>query len=132
MWYSGILIHTPSVGRNRRICDIRTHSARCFAHYTNEQRYLAYSQFSGVYIINNPCERYGGFMCTLRLHGTVHLFISSPPLFIYSISHTAYCRLFLQTKMPMLRLQLLPTAQPFPVRRYIFRTFLFVLRSALG
>ena len=87
MWYSGILIHTPSVGRNRRICDIRTHSARCFAHYTNEQRYLAYSQFSGVYIINNPCEHYGGFMCALCSHSTVYLFIGASPFYIYSISY---------------------------------------------
>ena len=82
-----ILIHTPSMGRNRRIFDICTHFACCFVHYTNQRQHLAYSQFSGVYIINNPCERYGGFMCTLCSHSTVYLFISSPPFCMHSISH---------------------------------------------
>ena len=84
---NSILIHTPSMGRNRKIFDICTHLACRFVHYTNQRRRLAYSQFSGVYIINNPCERYGGFMCTLCSHSTVHLLIGDPPFYIYSIAH---------------------------------------------
>ena len=82
-----ILIHTPSVGRNRRICDIRTYSAPCFIYYTNRRQRLAYSQLHGIYITNNSCERYGGFMCVLRSHNTIHLPIGDPPFFIYSIPH---------------------------------------------
>jgi hypothetical protein len=75
------------MGRNRRICDIHTHSVRCFAYYTSQRQQLAYSQLHGIYIINNSYERYGGFMCVLRSHSAVYLFISGPPFYIYSISH---------------------------------------------
>ena len=87
MWYSGILIHTPIAGCNRKIFVICTHLACHFAHYTNQRQHLAYSQFGGVYIINNSCERYGGFMCALCSHSTVYLFIGASPFCIYSISH---------------------------------------------
>ena len=89
-----ILIHTPSVGRNRRICDIRTYFAPCFIYYTSRRRRLAYSQLHGIYITNNSCERYGGFMCALRSHSTVHLFIADPPFFIYSIPHCSFLSFF--------------------------------------
>ena len=82
-----ILIHTPISGRNRRIYDTRTHSARCFTRYANQQQRLAYSRFHGIYIINNSCERYDGFMCALCSHSTVRLFIGVPPFYMYSISH---------------------------------------------
>ena len=83
-----ILIHTPSMGRNCRTCDICTHTVRRFAHYTSQRQRLAYPQLRSIYIINNPCERYGGFMCTLCSHSTVHLFIGGPPpSCMYSISH---------------------------------------------
>jgi hypothetical protein len=36
------------MGRNRRICDIRTHSARRFVHYTNQRQRLTYSRFHGI------------------------------------------------------------------------------------
>ena len=86
-----ILIHTPSMGRNRRIYDICTHLACRLMHYANQRQHLAYSQLHGVYIIiNNSCERYGGFMCALRSHSIVHLFIGDPPFYTYSIS---YCHI---------------------------------------
>jgi hypothetical protein len=81
------------MGRNRRICNIRTHPARHFVHYANQRQHLAYSQLHGVYIIiNNSCERYGGFMCALRSHSIIHLFIGDPPFYTYSIS---YCHISL-------------------------------------
>ena len=76
------------MGRNRKIFDICTHLVCHFVHYTNQRQRLAYSQFHGVYIINNPCERYGGFMCTLCSHSIGHLSpIRDPPFYKYSISH---------------------------------------------